>query len=215
MASKPSLAKGARRAAAPAPAPAPSPAPAIDRYEMGRRLRVIRKGRKLTLTQVSELSGVTVPTLSKMELGQVSISYEKFAAVARALEVDISRLFEDRPAGAVTKRPTFTRIALRSTTSFANEQYVHQVLATEYPDKRMTPWFTRIQARSMDDYAGFNHHPGHEFLMVISGRIKIVFENGETLELSKDEGAYFDSGTGHVYLSIGRKDAECLMVMTA
>lgn len=182
---------------------------------MGRRLRAIRKGKKLTLVQVSALSGVTVPTLSKMELGQASISYEKFAAVAHALSVDISRLFEDRATVSSRKKPTFTPIALRSSTTFANDQYLHQVLATEHPDKRMTPWFARVQARSMDDYAGFNHHPGQEFLLVITGKLKVVFENGEILELEKDQGAYFDSSVGHVYLSTGRKEAEVLMVMTS
>ena len=67
----------------------------------------------------------------------------------------------------------------------------------------------------MDDYSGFNHHAGQEFLLVITGKLKVVFENGEILELEKDQGAYFDSSVGHVYLSTSRKEAEVLMVMTS
>lgn len=187
----------------------------VDRWEMGRRLRAIRKARALTLTQVSQLSGVSVPTLSKMELGQSSISYEKFAAVVHALSVEISQLFEDRTESQRPDQPAFCAVALRATTSFANEQYVHQALATEFHGKRMNPWFARIRARNMEDYPKFNHHAGQEFLLVISGKLKVIFETGESLLLDKDEGAFFDSSVGHVYLSIGRKDAEVLMIMTA
>ncbi|MGK9518070.1 helix-turn-helix transcriptional regulator, partial [Salmonella enterica subsp. enterica] len=65
--------------------------PLIDRAQVGARLRVIRKHQKLTLKQLSERSGVALSTLSKMELAQVSVSYEKLAAAARALNIDIAQ----------------------------------------------------------------------------------------------------------------------------
>ncbi|BCQ59264.1 hypothetical protein PBOI14_10140 [Pseudomonas sp. Boi14] len=70
--------------------------PLIDRTQVGARLRTIRKNQKLTLKQLSERSGVALSTLSKMELAQVSVSYEKLAAAARALGVDIAQLFTPR-----------------------------------------------------------------------------------------------------------------------
>ena len=71
----------------------PDALPLLDRAAVGRRLRQVRKARQLTLKQLSEASGVPVSTLSKMELAQVSVSYEKLAAAARALNVDIAQLF--------------------------------------------------------------------------------------------------------------------------
>ena len=71
----------------------------LDRERMGERLRTIRKARGLTLKALSGRSGVALSTLSKIELGQISVSYEKLAAVARGLAVDIAALFDPR-AGA-------------------------------------------------------------------------------------------------------------------
>jgi transcriptional regulator with XRE-family HTH domain len=58
-----------------------------DRERIGERLRAIRKGQGLTLKDLSARSGVALSTLSKIELGQISVSYEKFAADARVVVV--------------------------------------------------------------------------------------------------------------------------------
>src|SRR5258706_11870221 len=68
------------------------PPAALDRARMGQRLRAIRKAQGLTLKALSVRSGVALSTLSKIELGQISVSYEKLAAVARSLAVDTGAL---------------------------------------------------------------------------------------------------------------------------
>lgn len=70
----------------------PAALPQLDRAVVGQRLRQVRKARQMTLKQLSEASGVPLSTLSKMELAQVSVSYEKLAAAARALNVDIAQI---------------------------------------------------------------------------------------------------------------------------
>ncbi|CAM5198464.1 Transcriptional regulator with XRE-family HTH domain OS=Castellaniella defragrans OX=75697 GN=HNR28_001592 PE=4 SV=1 [Castellaniella denitrificans] len=48
--------------------------------------------------------------------------------------------------------------------------------------------------------------------MVLSGRVRILFENGEAVELGRHEAAYFDSGVGHVYVSLSRQPAQVVSV---
>lgn len=79
----------------------PAALPLLDRAVVGQRLRQVRKARQMTLKQLSEASGVPLSTLSKMELAQVSVSYEKLAA-ARHLNVDIAQLFR---SGATVNAP--------------------------------------------------------------------------------------------------------------
>ena len=81
---------------------------------MGERLRAIRKAQRLTLKALSARSGVALSTLSKIELGQISVSYEKLAAVARALDVDIAALFDPRAGAAPARgrRPVVVRSTL-------------------------------------------------------------------------------------------------------
>ena len=49
--------------------------------------------------------------------------------------------------------------------------------------------------------------------MVLSGAVRIQFETGESIVLKRQESAYFDSGVGHVYLSLGKSDAQVVVVM--
>lgn len=187
-----------------------------DRERIGERLRAIRKGQRLTLKLLSERSGVALSTLSKIELGQISVSYEKFAAVARALDVDIAALFDPRSgaAPAAGKRPVVVRSTLAAAPGYDAENYDYRMLATEFPAKRMTPLHGTIVARQLAQFPDYIRHPGQEFVMVLSGRVRIHFETGEAIELARQESAYFDSGVGHVYLSTSKADAQVVVVMT-
>ncbi len=186
-----------------------------DRERVGERLRAIRKRQGLTLKDLSARSGVALSTLSKIELGQISVSYEKFAAVARALDVDIAALFDSRasaaPAGG--RRPVVVRSTLAAAPSYDAENYDYRMLATAFPGKRMTPLHGTIVARRLAQFPDYIRHPGQEFVMVLSGRVCIHFETGETIELARQESAYFDSGVGHVYLSTSKADAQVVVVM--
>jgi transcriptional regulator with XRE-family HTH domain len=188
-----------------------------DRERVGERLRAIRKGQGLTLKALSARSGVALSTLSKIELGQISVSYEKFAAVARALDVDIAALFDPR-AGAAPAAGHRAGVVVRSTLAAAPrydaENYDYRLLATEFAGKRMTPLHGIIVARQLAQFPDYIRHPGQEFVMVLSGRVRIHFETGETVDLAREESAYFDSGVGHVYLSTSKADAQVVVVMT-
>ena len=181
---------------------------------MGERLRAIRKARGLTLKALSGQSGVALSTLSKIELGQISVSYEKLAAVARALAVDIGALFDPR-AGAVrgAAQPVVVRSTLEAAPRYDGDNYDYRMLATEFPGKRMTPLHGTIVARQLAQFPDFIRHAGQAFGMVLSGRVRIHIETGEAIELARQESAYFDSGVGHVYLSTSKADAQVVVVM--
>ncbi len=190
-------------------------APEADRVQLGLRLREHRKARRLTLKELSGRSGVALSTLSKMELGQISVSYEKLAAVARALVLDVGQLFDARagaPAGAAT--PVVVWSEASGAPAYSSGNYDYRMLATDFPGKRMTPLHGRIVARERGQFPDFIHHPGQEFVMVLSGRVRIEFETGEIIEVGRHESAYFDSGIGHIYISLGRADAQVLVVMS-
>lgn len=190
-------------------------APEADRVQLGLRLREHRKARRLTLKDLSGRSGVALSTLSKMELGQISVSYEKLAAVARALALDVGQLFDVRalaPAGAAA--PSVVWSSADTAPAYSSGNYDYRMLATDFPGKRMTPLHGRIVARERGQFPDFIHHPGQEFVMVLSGRVRIEFETGEVIEVGRHESAYFDSGIGHIYISLGRADAQVLVVMS-
>ncbi len=56
---------------------------------VGAKVREIRQSRKLTLKQVSELSGVKLPTLGRIELGERELSVAGLLRLADALDVSV------------------------------------------------------------------------------------------------------------------------------
>ena len=190
--------------------------PLLDRAEVGARLRQVRKAQHMTLKQLSALSGVPVSTLSKMELAQVSVSYEKLAAAARALKLDIAQLF--RASGPVdTPMPATVVVdSLPSAPGYSTGTYDYHPIAGAFPERRMTPAYARIIARERGQFDDFIRHPGQEFALVLSGRVRILFETGEAVSIGPQETAYFDSQVGHIYLSESEEggDAYVMVVMT-
>ncbi|WP_455886875.1 helix-turn-helix domain-containing protein [Pseudomonas rustica] len=194
----------------------PAALPLLDRTVVGQRLRQVRKARQMTLKQLSEASGVPVSTLSKMELAQVSVSYEKLAAAARALNVDIAQLF--RASGTVTTPVPVTVVvdSLPAAAGYSTGTYDYHPIAGDFPERRMTPAYARIIARERGQFDDFIRHPGQEFALVLSGRVRIEFETGEAVSIGPQETAYFDSQVGHIYLSESDDggDAHVMVVMT-
>lgn len=194
----------------------PADLPLLDRAVVGQRLRQVRKARQLTLKQLSEASGVPVSTLSKMELAQVSVSYEKLAAAARALNVDIAQLL--RASGTVTTPVPVTVVvdSLPAAAGYSTGTYDYHPIAGDFPERRMTPAYARIIARERGQFDDFIRHPGQEFALVLSGRVRIEFETGEAVSIGPQETAYFDSQVGHIYLSESDDggDAHVMVVMT-
>lgn len=194
------------------------------RRALGARLRALRRERGYTLKALSERSGVALSTLSKIELGQVAVSYEKLAAAARGLQADIAALFDGAapaPAaraaagGAAPGVPAAAVVSdLDTAPRYDGGQYALRMLSTGFPGRRMTPMVGRIVARRGGDFAGFVHHPGQEFVLVLRGRVRIEFEHGAVVSLRARQSAYFDSGIGHRYVSVGRGEAELLVVMS-
>lgn len=194
----------------------PAALPLLDRAVVGQRLRQVRKTRQMTLKQLSEASGVPVSTLSKMELAQVSVSYEKLAAAARALNVDIAQLL--RAGGTVTAPVPVTVVvdSLPAAAGYSTGTYDYHPIAGDFPERRMTPAYARIMARERGQFDDFIRHPGQEFALVLRGRVRIEFETGEAVSIGPQETAYFDSQVGHIYLSESDDggDAHVMVVMT-
>ncbi|MGE8656761.1 MAG: helix-turn-helix domain-containing protein [Achromobacter sp.] len=189
-----------------------APPDIVGKEVMGARLRAERKARKMTLQALSQASGIAVSTLSKAELGQIALSYEKFAALARALGIDMTRMFMLGDAAQAEVAPTYVKNKLSDARDYATDNYHYRLLMGEYPGKKMMPMLALIDSRKVVEFEDYIRHPGQEFALVLSGKVRIQFENGDSVVLNRLESAYFDSGIGHVYLSLSKKPAEVLAV---
>lgn len=196
--------------AARARAAAAVPPPQIDHKLVGERLRAARQARGLTLAQLSEQSGVAVSTISKAERADIALTYDKFAALAHALGLDFADLFA-QPGKARTRRMTPCFTAAGTQPVYDTPNYDYGLIAHSLSGKRMVPIRAQIRARSLADFPDYIRHAGEEFVFVLSGALRLEFENGSVYTLAPGDSLYFDSAIGHVYLSTGDAPAEALV----
>lgn len=187
-----------------------TPEPQIDHKLVGARLRDARKARALTLMQLSALSGIAVSTISKAERGDIALTYDKFAALAHALEIDFDTIFGRAKRGAAEPmKPTLTRSGKQLIYDTPNYEY--GMIANELTGKRMVPMRAHVHARKLADFPDYIRHSGEEFVFLLKGELELRFEDGKVFRLEEGDSLYFDSGVGHVYLSAGEEDAEVLV----
>jgi transcriptional regulator with XRE-family HTH domain len=198
----------------PAPAPASVPSsvtpPQIDHKVVGARLRNARKARGLTLVQLSEQSGIAVSTISKGERGDIALTYDKFAALAHTLRLDLDAIFgRPKRASVHPMTPSFT--ASGEQMVYDTPNYEYGMLANDLTGKRMVPMRAHIRARALSDFPDYIRHAGEEFVFLLGGLLELRFENGKVFTLNPGDSLYFDSSVGHVYISLGDADAEVLV----
>jgi transcriptional regulator with XRE-family HTH domain len=199
------------KTAAPVPVPSPSDTPPqIDLKAVGARVRKARKARGLTLMQLSEQSGIAVSTISKTERGDIALTYDKFAALAHALRLDLDAIFgRPKRAGASVMTPSFT--ADGEQMIYDTPNYEYGMLANDLTGKRMVPMRAHVRARELSDFPDYIRHAGEEFVFLLAGVLELRFEDGKVFTLKPGDSLYFDSSVGHVYISLGGEDAEVLV----
>ena len=182
-----------------------------QRLEFGRRLRDMRSDRNLTLAEMSELTGLAISTLSKVERGLMALTYDRLSSLAAGLGMELAALFGRE--GDSFQKNSLAVARIGEFQPQETEEYSYEILFPEVWQKAMTPMTGVVKAHSKMSFDDYVRHPGQEFVLVISGQLTISTERHAPVTLSAGESAYLDSGMGHIYTSAGDEDARILVVV--
>lgn len=178
--------------------------------DLGERVRALRKARDWTLEQAATKAGLARSTLSKIENGQMSPTYDALKKLAVGLEISIPQLFTPPRAEKVNGRLTFTKSG--DGAHLMTVTYEHELLADKLTKKQMLPYRARVRARDIADFDGWVRHDGEEFLYVLTGVVRLYTEFYEPIEMRRGDSAYYDATMGHNVVSISPEDATILWV---
>jgi transcriptional regulator with XRE-family HTH domain len=174
--------------------------------QLGQCLKAARQARGLTLKQVAERTGMALSTLSKVENGLMSLTYDKLLQLTSGLKMEIAELFNPAVAAPAQGRPVTARRSISRggqgqviTTKF----YTYTYQCTDLIGKRMVPIVAEVRARSLDEFGPLLRHGGEEYFLVTSGRVAVHTEFYAPEILDEGDGIYLDSTMGHAYLNAG------------
>lgn len=168
---------------------------------VGPRLRALRTRRGVTLTALSEITGIPVSTLSRLESGHRKPGLELLLPLARAYQVPVDELI-GAPADLdprVYPRP-FTRYGMTVvplTRKPGGPQAFKHIMpagltAGREPDPRS--------------------HEGYHWLYVLRGRLRVVLGD-EDFILTEGEAAEFDTHLPHWFGNADEHAVEFLSIL--
>jgi transcriptional regulator with XRE-family HTH domain len=178
--------------------------------DLGSRVRDLRKARNWTLEQAAQQAGLARSTLSKIENGQMSPTYDALKKLAVGLDISVPQLFTPPVKDQINGRMVITKNG--QGTAHATTTYEHELLADGLTKKQMLPYRARVRARSIDEFDGWVRHDGEEFLYVLTGVIRLYTEFYEPIEMRRGDTAYYDASMGHNVVSLSDEDATILWV---
>ncbi|MEO3928519.1 XRE family transcriptional regulator [Micromonosporaceae bacterium B7E4] len=170
---------------------------------IGPRLRAQRRRGGLTLTALSELSGISVSTLSRLESGKRSPGLDLLLPLARAYNVPLDDLVGSAPSGD-------PRVHLRS----FNYHGMMVIPLTRKPGG-LQVYKQVLPAGLTDDVAPDpRSHEGYHWLYVLNGRLRMILGE-EDFVLSSGEVAEFDTHLPHWYGNADERPVEFLSILGA
>ena len=178
--------------------------------DLGARVRELRKARDWTLEQAATHAGLARSTLSKIENGQMSPTYEALKKLALGLGISVPQLFTPPTDAQVNGRMAVTRSGEGQ--AHPTTTYEHELLSGALTRKSMLPYRARIRARSFDEFDGWVRHDGEEFLYVLTGVVRLLTEFYAPVDLKRGDSAYYDASMGHNVISVSEDDATILWV---
>jgi transcriptional regulator with XRE-family HTH domain len=179
----------------------------------GASLRALRKQRGWTLAEVSERTGLPIPTLSRVENDKMALSFDKLVRISEGLQIDIAELIESSGKATVAEggsRRVVTRAGEGKAIETQRGNYLY--VASELRNKKIVPIIGEVLAKDVAAYGEFMQHPGEEYLYVLEGTLELHTEVYTPVRLEKGDSVYFDSGMPHAYIAVGDKPCRVLSI---
>jgi transcriptional regulator with XRE-family HTH domain len=164
---------------------------------IGPRLKRLRTQRRITLTALAEMTGISKSTLSRLESGQRRPTLELLLALSQYYRVPLDDLVGAPEVGDPRIRLKPGRVKGRTVIPLTRQPEGMQAWKIVIPTTKIKP-----EPRA---------HDGHEWIYVLSGRMRLVLGDQDWV-LGPGEVAEFDTQVPHWFGSTGDEPAEILSI---
>jgi len=183
-------------------------------YNIGAKIKELRKARKLTLQDVARETGFSPALISQIENNNVSPPIATLSKIARFFDVKIGHFFEEEEVDCkyeVVKKGERREVSRVISAAGTGHGYTYEALSFRKRNKKMEPFVVTV-AKRPDEETLYNHD-GEEFLLVLRGRAEILLED-ERILLEEGDAVYFDASLRHRLLCVGDQETEVLAIVT-
>ena len=176
---------------------------------IGEKLHAIRKAKRISLTELSEKSGVQMATLSRIENKKMVGTLESHMQIAKALGIDITELYKGLSHqnaivdfGHDKNMDVFTH----------SDEASYEILTKNIMNKKMMPTLVRIEEGGKTNKEQ-NQIGTEKFIFVLDGHVEINV-NAQVFTLHKYNTLYFDASLPHFFKNTGKGVVKIICVGT-
>jgi transcriptional regulator with XRE-family HTH domain len=179
----------------------------LDKAELGRRVKLERLAKSMTLKQVADASGMSPTHISEIERGRTSPTVGALLRIARALGKSATYFVEEDELPTVSvvrqhERPH--RTITEGERSVADVDF----LTKGIPAGRLR--VVQFQGMSGGEVSG-PVHQGEEILLVTSGAVRVTVGE-EAFELKEGDCIQFKGSAPHKFESIGTERPQAFWI---
>jgi transcriptional regulator with XRE-family HTH domain len=189
------------------PAVSPESEGASRNGDLGRRLRLLRSSRGLSLAEVAEATGISPSFLSIVENGQSDITVSRLMRLVHWYGVSIADLLQASERSVVR----VVRADERRSIELSDERIEILMLAPDGQHAMMPVMNVYGEGGGMAEAA---QHDGEEFVYVLSGTIELGVGKEDPIVLRAGDSAYYRAEAPHSFRNVGPGDACFLGVTT-
>ena len=193
---------------------------ASSRLRVGSAIRARRVAAGLSLAELAERIGVALSTMSKIENGKISTSFERLEGISQALGADLSEFIGSN--GDVASLSPQNRPAYGTRRSITQPEdgkmvdagtYLEWFHATDMLHKRFQPVIAEILIEDIADYGPFTQHSGEEFNYILEGELEFHTDVYAPVRLKAGSSIYFDAEMKHAHVKVGKAPCRLLGIL--
>lgn len=171
------------------------------------KIRELRKERKLTLKELSDLTGLSGGFLSLLERGSTSLAITSLKKIADAFGVDITYFF-DTPE---INRKFHISKSEQKKFWIETTDNAFVKLSGQFTNRSLESLIVVLKPNQQKEYD--DSHPGEEFYYVLKGMVRFTVD-GEQFDVHEGESIHFPSKLPHDYENPLDEQSVLLCVMT-
>ncbi len=167
--------------------------------EIGKRIRILREEKGISLDELSNMTGFDVELLSNIENNIVQPQLGTVIRLSKALDSAFGRLISGigNRIYSITRKDE-QKVVSRSTAKKGKKQvYIYKSLAPEVKGRHMEALIVQLEENPDKEVSV---HDGEEFIYVLDG-IVVLNIGEDTFDLEPGDSAYYLSTTPHLVAS--------------
>lgn len=184
--------------------------PEPPRDDIGKRIRRLRQERKISVKDLSMLTGYTPQELENIESGKENPSLGTIMDLSKALDSGFGDLISGsgNQLYSISRKDQRKKIFQSKSTNNGHNLYSYMSLAPEVKGRHMEALIVQLE-KSPDVEVSI--HDGEEFIFVLDGMVELTIGD-EIYDLDPGDSAYYMSTTSH-YITAKSDKATILAVL--